>query len=412
MNAETLKKVYETIEGYRDAFVDLQTGLTAIPALGPTNEGEGESKKAAFLEKWITDNVTFDSITHYDAPDDRVPSKVRPNIIAIRKGVSEEKTIWVMAHIDVVPPGDLNHWETDPYKVTVKDGKIYGRGVEDDQHGIVTPLFALKAIEELGIQLPYNVGVVVVADEETGNKYGIQHLLKQKGIFKSEDFILVPDSGSPDGSMIEVAEKSISWLKIVTKGKQCHASTPAEGINAHRAAAHLITRIDTLYETFNQRDEVFDPPISTFEPTKKESNVPNVNTIPGEDVIYVDMRVLPDIPLDDVHAEVEKMVSEIEKKFGVTITMSSPQREDAAPATPTDAPVVKALARSIQDVYGIDAKPIGIGGGTVAAVFRRMGLHAVVWSRIDELAHQPNEYTHIDNMVGDAKVFAHIFLQE
>lgn len=412
MDAETLKKVYETIEGYSDTFVELQTKLTAIPALGPTNDGEGETAKAEFLEGWIGDNFAFDSVEHYDAPDERVPSGVRPNIVAIKKGKSDKKCIWVMAHLDIVPPGELGLWDSDPYKVTVKEGKIFGRGVEDNQHGIVTPLFALKAIQEKGLDFPYDVGVVLVADEETGSEYGIQHILKTTDLFKKEDLIIVPDAGVPDGSMIEVAEKSISWLKIETKGKQCHASTPAAGINAHRAAAHLITRIDTLYDTFNQKDEVFDPPISTFEPTKKEANVPNVNTIPGDDVIYIDMRVLPAIPLDDVHAEIEKMTKEIEQKFGVTITTSSPQREDAAPATPGDAPVVKALAQSIKDVYGIEAKAMGIGGGTVAAFFRRMGLNAVVWSRVDELAHQPNEYTHIGNMVGDAKVFAHLFLQE
>jgi succinyl-diaminopimelate desuccinylase len=412
MDSVTLKKVFEKIEGYSDAFIDLQTKLTAIPALGPTNEGEGEIEKAKYIEGWIKENLSFDEYARYDAPDERVPSSVRPNIVARKKGKSDKRCVWVMAHLDIVPPGEPSLWDSDPYKATVKDGKLFGRGVEDNQHGLVTPLFALKAIEELGIELPYDVGVVLVADEETGSAYGIQHLLKQEGIFKKEDFILVPDSGAPDGSLIEVAEKSIYWLKIETKGKQCHASTPAEGINAHRAAAHLITRLDKLYEIFDQRDEVFEPPISTFEPTKKEANVPNVNTIPGDDIIYIDMRVLPGIPLDDVHAEIEKMTKEIEKKFGVTITLASPQREDAAPATPSDAPVVEALGRSIKDVYQVEPKAIGIGGGTVAAFFRRKGYHAVVWSCIDELAHQPNEYTKIENMVGDAKVFAHLFLQD
>jgi succinyl-diaminopimelate desuccinylase len=63
-------------------------------------------------------------------------------------------------------------------------------------------------------------------------------------------------------------------------------------------------------------------------------------------------------------------------------------------------------------VYGKAGKAMGIGGGTVAALFRRAGFDAACWSRLDETAHQPNEYCIIDNMVGDAKVFAHIFLQE
>ena len=151
--------------------------------------------------------------------------------------------------------------------------------------------------------------------------------------------------------MIEVAEKSIFWLKIETKGKQCHASTPKQGINAHRAAAHLITKIDKLYKLFPQKNKVFDPPISTFEPTKKEANVPNINTIPGDDVIYIDMRILPEIKVDKVYDAIKVMIKEVEEKFGVKITTNAAQREDAAPATPPDAPVVIALSAAIKAVY-------------------------------------------------------------
>ena len=412
MDTNLLKKIYDKIDGYRDAMVDLQTKLTAIPALGPTNGGEGEAKKAAFIKEWIEKEIGFDRLDQSDSPDDRVPSGIRPNIVAVMKGASDKKTIWVMAHLDIVPPGDLNLWESDPYVVQVKEGKIYGRGVEDNQHGLVTPLFAIKAMKELGITPAFDIGLAIVSDEETGSEHGIQYVLKEHDIFKKDDFIIVPDAGMPDGSMIEVAEKSIYWVKIETKGKQCHASTPEQGVNAHRAAAHLITRLGKLYEIFNQKDEVFEPPISTFEPTKKENNVPNINTIPGDDVFYVDMRILPEIKIDDVHETINGFIKEIEKEFGVEISTSSPQREEAAPATPSDAPVVKALSAAIKSIYGVEAKPMGIGGGTVAAFFRRAGFNAVVWSKIDELAHQPNEYTVIDNMVGDAKVFANLFLQD
>ncbi len=412
MNAEMMKKIYDWIDGYTDSMVDLQTKMTAIPALGPENDGDGESKKAAFLEKWMAKEVGFDEILHFDAPDDRVPSGVRPNIAAVVKGASDKKRIWVMAHMDIVPPGDLNKWETDPYEVVRKDGRIYGRGTEDNQHGIVTPLFALKAIKELGAKLPYDVCVALVSDEETGSEYGIGYMLDKCDMFGKDDFIIVPDAGEPDGAMIEVAEKSIYWLKVETKGKQCHASTPEAGINAHHIGAHLITRLYRLHDIFDKRDEVFDPPISTFEATKKEANVPNINTIPGDDVFYLDMRILPGISLDEVDKEIRAIADEVEKEFGVKISTASTQKEEAAPATPVDAPVVKALASAIKDVYGIEAKPMGIGGGTVAAFFRRNGFNAVVWSKIEDTCHQPNEYTTIEGMAGDAKIFANLFLQD
>ena len=68
------------------------------------------------------------------------------------------------------------------------------------------------------------------------------------------------------------------------------------------------------------------------------------------------------------------------------------------------------LGKAIKNVYRIDAKAQGIGGGTVAAIFRRLGYHAAVWSTLDDLAHQPNEYCRITNLIGDAKVFAHCAL--
>jgi succinyl-diaminopimelate desuccinylase len=164
--------------------------------------------------------------------------------------------------------------------------------------------------------------------------------------------------------------------------------------------------------TVNPQPLDFDPPISTFQSTKKEANVPNINTIPGDDVFYVDMRILPGIDLADVDTEIRKICDGVEKDFNVRITLTSAQKEVAAPATPADAPVVKALAAAIKDVYGIEARPMGIGGGTVAAFFRRAGLPAVVWSKIDDTCHQPNEYTTVENMIGDTKVFANLFLQD
>ncbi|HEX2695281.1 MAG TPA: M20/M25/M40 family metallo-hydrolase [Acidobacteriota bacterium] len=76
------------------------------------------------------------------------------------------------------------------------------------------------------------------------------------------------------------------------------------------------------------------------------------------------------------------------------------------------AAVVTALQAAVKEVYRKEAKASGIGGGTVAAVFRRRGFEAACWSKIDDTAHQPDEYSVIDNMVGDAKVYAHVFLQE
>ena len=227
MDKKLLKKAFAKIDGYRDEMIDVQTKLTAIPALAPVNGGEGEWKKSEFFKGWLQSSGIFDKIDQYDSPDPEVPSGKRPNLVAMMKGASSARRVWVMGHLDIVPPGDLAKWSSDPYKVKVEDGKIFGRGVEDNQHGIVTPLFAAKALRELGATPPYDIGLILVADEETGSKHGIQFLLNRHGdIFQKNDFIVVPDAGVPDGTMIEVAEKSIFWGEA--QREDAAPATPAD----------------------------------------------------------------------------------------------------------------------------------------------------------------------------------------
>jgi succinyl-diaminopimelate desuccinylase len=408
-------EVKAKIETYWEEVVELQRSLVAIPALSPSYNPDpehcGEMRKIEFLKSYLQKCGVKD-LTEINAPDDRVPGGVRPNLIARVKGKSSDRTLWVMAHADVVPPGDMDKWNSNPYELRVDGDHIFGRGVEDNQQGIVAGVMAVRALLETGTVPSCDMALLIVADEECGSEFGIQHVLKKVNPFKPDDLIIVPDGGAADGSEIEIAEKGILWAKLKITGVQCHASTPDRGKNAMRAGGHLIVALDRLHEIFNRTDEVFDPPQSTFEPTKKEPNVPNINTIPGDDVFYLDCRVLPVYPIADVLTKIREICDEVAKEFDVEISVGTEQQEDAAPATSMDAPIVAKLQDAIKEVYGIDARPIGVGGGTVAAYLRRQGLPCVVWSRMDETMHGPNENASISNILGDAKVFAHVALSK
>lgn len=403
------KKVAGKIDGYRGDVVELQRLLTSIPALAPENNGDGESNKANALMDYLK-KAGFPEPEHYDAPDDRVSSKVRPNLVYRFAGEDSSRTVYVMAHLDIVPPGERSKWHSEPFELKVDGDRLIGRGVEDNQHGLVASVMAGKAMIDLGLKPKYNIGLMYVADEEVGSAYGIDYLLENHDFLKKEDLIIVPDAGDEDGKMIEIAEKSICWLKVETTGKQCHAARPDQGINAFAAASKLAAKIHDLYDIFNAKDKLFQPSNSTFEPTRKEANVPNVNTIPGDDVFYIDCRVLPQYKLDEIESSIRKWAAEIEASENVTIKISHSQRAEAAPPTDRDAPVVQALMRGINKVYDVKPQVYGIGGGTVAALFRRKDYPAAVWSRVSESAHQPNEHTSISNILGDAKVFAHVFI--
>jgi len=236
-------------------------------------------------------------------------------------------------------------------------------------------------------------------------------LKKRRDLFNPDDLIIVPDGGNRDGSMIEIAEKSMLWIKFTVTGKQCHGSTPKEGRNSLYGAARLIVALEGLKKQFSLTDDLFSPPESTFEPTKVEANVPNINTIPGKDIFYMDCRILPHYKAADILKAVEAIANPLEKELGLTIQIDPVHRQDAVNPTPSDAPVVTALARAIARVKGLKAYPMGIGGGTVAAFFRGEGLPAAVWVTSPDSAHQPNEYCSINDMIADAKIFAHIFME-
>jgi succinyl-diaminopimelate desuccinylase len=405
------EKVKQRIELYRDAMIRMQIELTAIPALSPDSGGQGEYDKARYLLEKLR-ALGFEHIQEIDAPDGRVSSGVRPNILVTQPGKRPDKTTWILTHLDIVPPGEKALWSENPYKGYQKGERIYGRGTEDNQQDLVASIFAAKALMDEGVVPENMLGLAFVADEETASQYGLAYLLQHKdNPFRKSDLLVAPDSGNEDGSLIEIAEKSIYWLRFKTTGKQCHASRPELGRNAFLAASHLVVRLHDLHRIFAVVDPLYHPPASTFQPTKKEMNVPNVNTIPGEDVFYLDSRILPQYPLSDVFNQIRRMADDIEKQFGVTIEIQTVQAVQAPSPTPGDAPVVLALQEAIRDVYKVEATPQGIGAGTVAAYFRREGYPVAVWCRIGSTAHQPDEHCLIDNMIGNAKVYAHLFLQ-
>jgi succinyl-diaminopimelate desuccinylase len=400
--------LFSLIEKSKNEMVRTLSDLIRIPAIAPENGGEGELEKADRLVEKLR-AFGLDRIERYDAEDRRVPSGVRPNVVVYFNGKISTEKLWIITHLDIVPPGEESLWTlTKPFEPTVRNGRVYGRGSEDNMQSMVSSIFAVKALKDLRIKPTRTVALGFVADEEQGSKYGIQHLIKQ-GLFTSNDLIIVPDSGKEDGSFIEIAEKSALWFRVRTIGKQAHASRPGTGLNAHRVGMQFALALDKmLHEKYLEKDEYFEPSETTIEPTRKDANVDAINIVPGEDVTYFDCRILSRYGLQEFQNDIEKLAKEYESITGANIKIEPIQKTVAPKPTDAHARIVEMLRKAVKAVRKIDPNVGGIGGGTCAAYFRRVGLPAVVWSTIDEVAHQPNEYAWIKNMVNDAKVYAHL----
>ena len=400
-------RLLEVVDSYRQDMIEAQRQLVAIPALGPLNGGQGELAKALLVQGWLEELGL--EITRVDAPDQRVKSGIRPNLLGVMPG-GDGPRAWVLGHTDVVPEGERELWSSDPWTLRVEGDLIYGRGVQDNNAAIVAAFFALKALRAVGIEPPGDAGIIAVADEETGSGLGLDYLLAQRPeLFDQGDLIVVPDAGEPDGLFIEVAEKSILWLKVTVEGKQVHGSTPHKGVNALYAAARMMVATRGLAARLGGEDPLFEPMVSTCEPTRKEAGVSNINTVPGRDVFYVDCRLLPGISVDQALELFRQEFGEIAAQEGAQVTVEAAMSLQAPPATDPQAPVVAALTRAIQRVHGARPRVGGVGGGTVAAFFRQRDLPVAVWSTCEHSVHQPDEFARVSSLVADTKVFALLY---
>jgi len=403
------KKLLESIttaaKELENELIELSKKFISFNSVNPKTGGPGELEVAKWLKK-VCEEMGVDQIDEVNAPDNQVPYGFRPNILATIKGENSTKKIWFMTHMDKVPAGELTLWENDPFTPIVKNGKIYGRGSEDNGASLVSSIIAAKILKKLNIKPKYDLGLMFVADEETGSEFGISYVLENFN-FGKDDWFIVPDAGNPNGNEIEIAEKSIMWVKMITKGKQAHASMPHLAKNAHRVAMECAIAIDSYIHTkYNDIDNLFVPNISTFEPTKKELNVENVNTIPALDIICFDGRILPHYDIDRIFDEMKQIAKIYEEKYGVEISFEFLQKNIAPKPTSANHPLVINFSKAIEKTRGLQPKFVGIGGGTCAAILRKAGYPAIVWATIEETAHQPNENCTIEFMLKDAITYA------
>lgn len=384
--------------------------LVAIPSVNPAMGGGGEYQAVKWLES-LLDGYGI-PYKEFAVPDERVAEGQRLNLIVRLPGraPAPRRTLWFVGHMDTVSPGDLSLWRTDPFKLKTDGGKLYGLGAEDNGQGVLTSLAVCMILWEQGLRPECDLGFLFASDEETGSEYGFVPVL-QAGFFKPQDEAIIPDGGQADGCFIELAEKSFFLVRLTTCGKQGHAAFPDQAVNALSVGSRLLVALeDGLKDRFCGSDPLFAPHYSTFEPTQRPANVESTNIIPGRDSFVLDMRLLPDTDLDEVEAFIRETAVRFEQRYHVKIEVEILDKAPAAPPTSPDAEVVRTLMNSLR-ALGLSPYCGGIGGGTCGEFLRRAGVPSAVWSTVLELAHQPNEYAVLDNMVRDTAVFLSVIDQ-
>jgi cysteinylglycine-S-conjugate dipeptidase len=162
----------------------------AWPAFDPAHLEQ--SAKAVAEELSSIGFFDFVEVRRSKKPDGEAGA---PAVLARRQGDPSAPHVLLYAHHDVQPPGERDLWESDPFEVSQRGDRLFGRGVADDKAGIVTHLFALKGLKELADQLRLGVTVFIEGEEEAGSE-SFQNFLADNLEDLRADLIVVADSGN------------------------------------------------------------------------------------------------------------------------------------------------------------------------------------------------------------------------
>jgi succinyl-diaminopimelate desuccinylase len=415
MSTDPTENLCKAIDERRDELVELTRALIRFPTVNPP--GEVYRPCAEFIgERLRARGFAVDYVHAAGTPGDS-EHHPRINVIARRAGGASGPCVHFNSHIDVVQSG--GGWTVDPFAAVVKDGRVYGRGACDMKGGLAASIIAVEALIESGAPLPGTLEISGTVDEESGG-YGGVHYLAERGWFSPPrvDHVIIPEPLNVD--RICIGHRGVWWAEIETKGRMAHGSMPFLGDCAVRHMHAVIERFERdLYPKLAARRT--DMPVV---PSGARHSTLNINSIHGGQAetpgypapvvpdscrMVIDRRLLIEESIDAAKGEVRELLEQLAKdragfRYGI---------RDIFDVRPTMAdrngPVARSTAAAIRRVIGRDPEFICSPGTYDQKHIDRVGKlrDCIAYGPgILDLAHQPDEYVVIEDMVNSAKVMA------
>lgn len=324
-----------------------------------------------------------------------VPYEGRDNVVAIHTPRQKRgRSLVLQGHVDVVPEGAADMWESPPYQPVIRDGRIFGRGAGDMKGGIAAYLGAFAALRHAGLQPAAEVQLQAVIEEEcTGNGAAACMLALPKC-----DAVIIPEPG-PGIEALYTAEVGVVWAWVTVSGRPAHVRDMQAGVNAIEAA-NIIAGAFKDYENERNRAENIHP---AFRGVNHPVNI-NLGTIEGGEWnssvatrcrIGLRVGVMQGYTAARTKADIERLVAQAathERLRGAQVKLEFKGFMADPCVFDTDAAIVKLARRAWADVTGgslrdypatglTDGRHFVLHQGTPVAVF---GPDAVDIHGIDE----------------------------
>ncbi len=407
-------RVLAAVDAAADELVHFAAELIRVPTVNPPGEQYADCARV------IGDKLArcgFD--VRYHAAEGRpehTPRHPRINVVGRRRGRADRPSVHLNGHFDVVPAGA--GWTVDPFGGTVRDGRVYGRGACDMKAGIAAAIYAAEAIRRAGIELAGAVEVSGTVDEESGGFAGAAFLTESGRVTsQNTDCVIIPEPLNVD--RICIGHRGVYWFEIETVGRIGHGSMPFLGVSA---IDHMAIVMDRMRRELLPALEARTTAVPVVPDGARHATL-NVNGIAGGQPVdgiqtpcvadgcraVFDRRFLIEEGFEATKAEIEALLHRVatetpDLRYHLRdLMVVHPVR------TPEGSPLVRSLERSIAHILGRPAAQVASPGTYDHKHFDRQGgiRDCVAYGPgILDLAHQPDEWCGIEDLVNATKVMA------
>ena len=409
------QKLMFEIESRKESLIELTQDLIKIPTVNPPCANYLEI--CEFLNKRLESSGFETQLIRAKgaiADSDKYP---RWNIVAKYTGKNPGDCVHFNSHTDVVEVG--HGWTKDPFGGELNDGKIYGRGACDMKGGLATSIIAAEAFIATYPNFNGSIEISGTADEESGGFGGVAYLA-EKGFFKYVDHVIIPEPLNKD--RVCIGHRGVWWAEVETKGRIAHGSMPFLGDCAVRHMGAVLEQLEEkLYPALKDKKTT----MPVVPDGAKESTL-NINSIHGGEAeqeedytglpspnvpdrcrIVIDRRFLIEEKLPEVKSEIYELLNNLKENRQNFDFEIRDMHEVHPTMAPKDAPVVTTISNAIKDVLGKTAEQVVSPGTYDQKHIDRIGKldNCIAYGPgILDLAHQPDEWIGVDDMIDSAKI--------
>lgn len=413
-SATVIDRVLAAVDGLADEVVAFTSDLIRVPTVNPPGEAYEDCARV-IGDRLAACGFEVEYHTAEGRPE-HTPAHPRVNVVGLKRGRTLRPTVHLNGHFDVVPAG--SGWTVDPFGGIVKDGRIYGRGACDMKAGLAAAVYAVEAIRRAGLDLNGSVEISGTVDEESGGFAGVAWLAQHERISSArQDFVIIPEPLNVD--RICIGHRGVYWFEVTTHGRIGHGSMPFLGVNAIEHMGVILDRIrrELIPALASRTTDVPVVPDGARHATLNINGIQGGQPVDGIQTPCVadvcravfDRRFLLEEGFEETKTEIQQLLERVAADTPQLVYELRDLMVVHPVRTPEGSPLVASLERGIEQVLGRRATQIASPGTyDHKHVDRIAGIpHCVAYGPgILDLAHQPDEWCGIEDLVASTKVLA------